>query len=162
MFKKKQTQVIRLTQEVCQGDLDDNQILFVRIDDVVTDPDALIEIPTTHNALVIKGGGDSRFYQGSLHPFPVFDDKKEMKAWKQGMSVQVVYMPKDTEPLVNWGTPNKIMYRDFASNKVIEVGARGDFTAAISNPEKFYRKVVGAKKEYTIDEFKTRVITSFS
>ena len=157
MFKKKQAQIVRLSQDVCNAQLEDNKIFFVRVDDVVMSADAVIEIPITHNALVIKGGGDCRFYQGSLHPFPIFEDKSEIKAWKNGMSVQVVYMPKDTEPLVNWGTPNKVMYRDFASNKVINVGARGDFTAAISNPEKFYRKVVGAKQEYTVDEFRMRM-----
>ena len=154
LFKKKKNQVIKFEQNLCNAKVDDNEILFVRVGDIVTEADARFEVPITHGAIVIKGGGDMRYYQSGT--YDVFDDKKEIKNWKSGLSVEIIYIPKDTRVLIKWGTPNRLRYRDEASNKVITVGARGEFDISVTNPEQFFRKVVGAKKEFNLMEFRKR------
>lgn len=154
MLLKKKTQVIKFEQNLCNAEVDENEILFVRAKDSVTCPNAQFEVPTTHDAIVIKGGGDMRYYQSGL--YDVFDDKKEVKNWKHGASVDIIYIPKDTRVLIKWGTPNRLRYRDEASNKIISVGARGEFDVSVTNPEQFFRKVVGAKQEFNLIEFKKR------
>lgn len=154
MFKKQKNQVIRFGQNLCNAKVDDNEILFVRVEDIVTSADACFEVPITHNAIVIKGGGDMRYYVSGT--YKVFDDKKEIKKWKNGMSVEVIYIPKDTRVLIKWGTPNRLRYRDEASNNVITVGARGEFDVTVTNAEQFFRKVVGTKKEFNLAEFRKR------
>ena len=52
--------------------------------------------------------------------------------------------------------PNKVKYKDPVSYKVIEVGARGQFGVSISNPEQFFRKIVGATKEFDLSRFSAR------
>lgn len=154
MFSKKKSQIIKFEQNLCNAKVDDNEILFVRVGDIVTDPDARFEVPITHNAIVIKGGGDMRYYKSGN--YNVFDDKKDVKKWKSGLSVEIIYIPKDTRVLIKWGTPNRLRYRDEASNKVITVGARGEFDVSVTNAEQFFRKVVGAKKEFNLMEFRKR------
>lgn len=150
----KKKQVIKFEQNLCNAKVDDNEILFVRVGDIITTPDARFEVPITHDAIVIKGGGDMRYYNSGN--YDIFDDKKEIKKWKSGLSVEVIYIPKDTRILIKWGTPNRLRYRDEASNKVITVGARGEFDVSVTNAEQFFRKVVGAKKEFNLTEFRKR------
>ncbi len=154
MFGKSGTQVIKFDQNLCNANVDDNDVLFVRVTDTVTSKNAIVEVPFTHNAIIIKGGGDCRFYNSGN--YDVFDSKTEVKDWKRGLSVDVIYIPKDTRVLIKWGTPNRLRYRDEASGKVITVGAFGEFDVSVSNPEQFFRKVVGVKKEFNLQEFGKR------
>ena len=149
-------QVIKFEQNLCNADINDNSVLFVRVSDAVTDKKAIIEVPFTHNAILIKGGSDFKFLKSGN--YPVFESKffGDVKDWKKGLSVEVIYIPKDTSVLIYWGTPTQIRYRDSASNKVISVGARGQFGINISNPEQFYRVVVGARKEFDLQDFQKR------
>ncbi len=152
MFGK--PQIIKFEQNLCKASVNDNSILFVRVNDIVTNKNAMIEVPLTHRAYVIKGGGDARIYD-SGH-YDVFDGKKEIKDWKKGFSVEVVYMPKDTDVVILWGTPQRFKYRDEASSEVVNVGARGQFGIHIVNCEQFFRKVVGARSEFDLEDFKKR------
>ncbi len=154
LFGKKKNQVIKFEQNLCNADVNDNQVLFVRVNDMITDKNAILEVPFTHSALLIKGGGDCRLYKSGTHQ--VFDDKNEVKNWKSGISVEVVYIPKETSVKIEWGTPSKVMYRDKVSNKVIEIGANGVFGISVCNPEQFFRKVVGFRKEFDLKEFSRR------
>lgn len=147
-------QIIKFEQNLCNAKVDDNEVLFVRVNDVVTDPKALFEVPITHSALLIKSGGNIKAYDSGT--YNVFENEGEIKNWKAGMSVEVVYIPKDTRVLIKWGTPNRLRYRDEVSGKVITVGARGEFDVSVVNPDIFFRKVVGAKKEFDLEEFKKR------
>lgn len=147
-------QVIKFEQNLCNAKIDDNSVLFVRVSGLVTDKKAIVEVPFTHDAIIIKGGGDCRYYKSGN--YPVFDNRTEVKDWKRGLSVDVIYIPKDTQVLINWGTPNRVEYRDEASGKVITVGAYGEFDVSVHNPEQFFRKVVGVKKEFNLDEFSRR------
>ena len=154
MFQKKKRQVIRFEQNLCHAKVDDNDILFVRVSDQITDKDALLEVPLTHIAYVIKGGGYGKVYKSGT--YPVFEDSKEVRNWQQGISVEIIYMPKDPNVPIKWGTNEKIKYRDEVSGKVVGVAAHGVFDVSISNPEQFYRKVVGARREFSLREFQDR------
>ncbi len=154
MFQKKKRQVIKFEQNLCHAKVDDNDILFVRVSDQITDKDALLEVPLTHIAYVIKGGGYGKVYKSGT--YPVFEDNKEVKNWQQGISVEIIYMPKDPNVPIKWGTNEKIKYRDEVSGKVVGVAAHGVFDVSISNPEQFYRKVVGARREFSLREFQDR------
>ena len=151
-FKK--PHVIKFEQNLCNASVNDNSVLFVRVTGEVQTKNDMFEIPFTHVGYVIKGGNDARIYP-SGH-YDVFDDRKEIKNWKKGFSVEIIYMPKETSVLINWGTPNKVKYRDEASNKVINVGARGQFGITITNHEQFFRKVVGTRKEFDLTDFRKR------
>lgn len=151
-FLKKQ--VIKFEQNLCNAKVDDNEILFVRVNGIVTSAEARFEVPITHRAILIKGGGDLRYYDSGN--YNVFDNKKEIKNWRSGLSVEVIYIPKNTRVLIKWGTPNRLRYRDEASNKVITVGARGEFEVSVSNPQQFFEEVVGSKQEFNLTEFRKR------
>ncbi len=153
-FGKKQSNVIKLNQNVCNADLEDNQVLFVKLTDAVKSADARFEVPSTHDAIVVKGGGDIRYYPSGN--YPVFDSKDEIKNWKSGMSVEITYIPKMARVLVKWGTPNRLRYRDEASNKVITVGAHGEFDLSVIVPLQFFQKVVGASREFDVNAFRKR------
>ncbi len=146
MFSKKKSQKIKFEQNRCNANSKDNSILFVKIKDVVTDKNASVEIPLSHNALIIKGGSDVRYYENG--PVKVFDDKTEVKDWKNGFSVEVIYIAKNGKITIEWGTPNKIMFRDEASNHVVNVGANGEFDISVSNALQFYKTTA-----VTADEF---------
>ncbi len=152
--KAKTVQVIKFEQNLCKANVNDNSVLFVRVNDVVREENARIEVPLTHRAYIIKGGGDARIYDSGN--YKVFDGDCEVKAWKSGLSVEVVYMPKDTDVVILWGTPQRFKYRDEASEEVVNVGARGQFGIHIVNFEQFFRKVVGARSEFDLEDFKKR------
>ena len=146
MFSKKKSQVIKFEQNLCNANSKDNSILFVKVKDVITDKDARVEIPQSHNALIVKSGSDVRFYKEG--PIKVFDDKTEIKDWKRGFSVEVIYIAKNGKITIDWGTPNRIMFRDEASNHVVNVGANGEFDIAVDNALQFYKTTA-----VTADEF---------
>lgn len=158
MFGKK-PQIIKLTQELCHASFHDNDVLFVRVSDKIVDKNAYVEIRDGYNAYIIKGGSDIRFYKSGTEPISIFDDKAEIKAWKQGFSVDVVYMSADASLSMSWGTPNKVTYRDEASNHVISVGANGKLEEFnITNHQQFFKKVIGARNELSVQEFKKRFL----
>ena len=164
---KVKNQVIKFNQELCRAaeglteeDLRKNRVLFVRVSDEVSAPDARFEVPITHDAIVIKGGGDMRYYRSGN--YDVFSDKKEAKQWKKGMSVEIIYIPKDTAVPIIWGTAEPEEYRDETSNVVIKVGARGQCDVTVSNPEQFFRKIVGVQPVFNLKEFKERFRLEFA
>ncbi len=149
-------QVIKFDQNLCNATVNDNDVLFVRVNSIVEKKDAIVEVPLTHVALLIKGGGDCRFLNSGS--YNVFDAKSEVNDWKKGLSVEVVYMPKETDIVICWGTPDRFTYRDPYSFKVVKVGANGEFGINITNPEQFFKKLVGARKEFSRADFEERVL----
>lgn len=143
--------VIKISQTVDNGKLDDNQVLFIRVDSVVETKRDMIEVPFTHNAYVIKGGGDIRFYKSGVHD--IFEEKSEIKDWKKGMSVEVIYIPKEVRVLVRWGTASRFPYNDPVRHLILDVGANGHFRVSIANPEQFIRVIVGQTKEFDLNRF---------
>ena len=150
-------QIIRFEQNVCNASISDNEVLFVKVKSEIRTKDDLIEVPYTHDAYVIKGGGNSRFLRSGTHR--LFDTDEEYKNFNQvGYSLDVIYIPRETNVNILWGTPSQFKYRDEASNKVISVGARGQFKVSISNPEQFYRKVAAAADEFDKDRFQAQFL----
>lgn len=146
MFSPKKVQVIKFDGSLCQANSKDNSVLFVKVKDIITDKNAYVEIPSSHSALIIKGGSDIRYYKEG--PVKIFDDKSELKDWKRGFSVEVVYLANNGKITIGWGTPNKIMFRDEASNRVVNVGASGEFDMSVYNALQFYKTTA-----ITADEF---------
>ncbi len=158
------TQIIKFEQNHCNADINDNSVLFVRVSGVVTQKDALVEVPYTHNAYIIKGGGEAEFLKSGT--YPIFDSRTDVKNFKRGYSVDIVYIPKDTNVVILWGTPDKIVYRDSSVGSDVEIAARGSFGVTVTNPEQFFRKVVGARREFDLNDFRARfsaaVVSEFS
>ena len=47
-------QVVKLNQELCtKSNVDDNEVLFIRVSDLVEDKNAMLEVPPTHNAILV-------------------------------------------------------------------------------------------------------------
>lgn len=143
LFGKKKTQVISFNGNASFG-ADSNDALFVRISDAVSDEDCIVEVPYTHTAIVIKGGK----YKYMTETGPLFETKEEAKNWQKGLSVDVIYIIKDTQVEINWGTPEKLTFRDELSGHVVSMGAFGTFEVSVSNPEQFFRKIVGNSKQF--------------
>ncbi len=153
MFGSKKQQIIKFNQNLCNAKIDDNGVLFVRVDSIIKDKGAQIEVPFTHVALLLKSGGDCKLYKSGVHA--VFESRQEVKNWKKGESVEVIYMPIETSVPVEWGVRD-LTCRDFITNIAINVGASGSFGVSIANPELFFRKVVGVQKEFDVKKFQDR------
>lgn len=151
LFGRKKTQVISFNANASIG-ADSNEALFVRINDEVTSEDCIVEVPFTHTAIVVMGGK----YKYLSETGPLFATKDEAKAWQKGLSVEVIYIIKDTQVEVNWGTPEKLTFRDDLSGHVISMGAFGTFEVSVSNPEHFFRKIVGNNKQFDRDDLSKR------
>lgn len=151
MFGKNKEQVIKFNQDLCKADALQNEVLFVKVKDVVTSKNAYVEIPRSHTALIVKGGSDVRYYKDG--PIKLFDDKKEVKDFKKGFSVEVIYIAKEGKLTIKWGTPSKIIFRDEESNRIVNVGAIGEFDIFISNPLKFYETTAVTADEFDSESY---------
>lgn len=106
MFSKKNDQVIKFDQNVEGISADEKGVLFVRVRGEVYSKEATFEVPESHIAYVIKGGGDKRFYQSGT--YDVFDDKKDVKAWKKGSNDRYRLHPEGNKPDNSLGYSRKI------------------------------------------------------
>ncbi len=154
-FRRKQ--IIKFDQNVEGVSSDNRSVLFVRVRGEVHRKKDAFEVPETHVAYVIKNGGDEQFYKSGIHR--VFNGKNEIKEWKKWKkwknksTIDVIYIPKETNLIIPWGTPVKFKYRDFSSSRVINIGANGQFRIEIKNPEQFRRKVVGPLQKFVLKDF---------
>ena len=153
LFKKKEYQVIKFGDYVGKERANNNDILFEKIEVKVTDPDARIEVPLTHDAFVDKGVGIAIPYEGGAHD--LFENKKEFKDLKKGLTVTVSYIRKNARVLLKWGTRDRILYQDQSSGQDVSVGARGELRVEICNAEKFYNVEVASKPVFDLAEFKS-------
>lgn len=133
-----------------------NDALFVRISEAITDKEAIVEVPYTHTAILLKGGS----YKYMRETGPVFENKAELANWEKGMTVEVIYIMKDTAVEVNWGTPEQITFRDPVSGHIVNFGAYGKFEVSVSNPEEFFRRIVGNNQTYDLDDFSRRTVAT--
>lgn len=161
MFSK--LQIIKLDQLLTNTLNDEEEhnynedLLFLRVSDEITSKKVTVEINDNYCAYIIKGGSDVRYYEKG--PVEIFDNRSEVKDWKKGFSVDVIYMPKKPTFKVNWGTQAPFKYRDEASNKVVKVTANGILEEfEITNSMQFYGKIIGMRKKLTVGEFKKRFI----
>ena len=151
---KKSKQIIKFTQNFCGVKVEDNSTLFVRVESAVTDKNAVIEVPITHCAMMIKNGDNCRMIKSGEK---VFENRQEVKNWKHGHSVDVVYMPKDPSVIISWGTFEPVSYRDKGSGIMLQVRANGSFSITLEDHEKFFRKIVGMNKKFDLEDFSRRV-----
>lgn len=147
----KKVQIVKFEQNLCNANVNDNCILFVKVSDMITDKNAYVEIPASHTALIIKGGSDVRYYERG--PVEIFDNKSEIKKWKKGFSVEVIYVAKNGKLTISWGTPSQITFRDEASNRVVKVGANGEFDIGIANPLQFFETTAVCAEEFDRKKF---------
>jgi hypothetical protein len=65
-----------------------------------------------------------------------------------------VQMPSQT----NWGTAQKLEYKDATSGRIISIGANGIIAFHISDSKKFMEKVLGSLDRYTADDFTRQML----
>ncbi len=131
----------------------DNTELFKRICADEMDPDAKVVVPETHNAILIKDG----ILMDTLNSgsYALSDDKSKRK--RKNVSVEVIYLSKTAKLKVMWGTKTQFSFRDPETDVPIKVGAHGEFEVRISNPRKAYLELIGAEKEFTVQDLKDRL-----
>lgn len=146
--------IIRFTA-IGQGVYEEtNEVLFVRKTVMADSYDTVLEVPLTHEALLIKNGGNCNYYKSGT--YDVFEDRSEFKKWRSnGAHLEVVYIPKDTSVKVGWAATG-ITLRDKASTRTITVGMNGTLGLSVDNAEQFFRKIVGVMPVFDVKKFKER------
>lgn len=122
------------------------------------DADAVIIVPDTHNAIIVKDGQMMTTLDSGSHS--IFDTKKGLlglnKSKKiENHTVDVIYMSKTYKLKVLWGTKHKFDFRDPITNVPIQVGACGEFTVQICDPRKAYLELIGTSQTFTAEDLKT-------
>ena len=60
---------------------------------------------------------------------------------------------------VGWGTASPVKYIDSVYGFPIELGAYGNFSVFLKEPEKFFTTIIGSKDVFTVDDLKELVIS---
>ena len=84
----------------------------------------------------------------------IFDPKSKKT---QNILVEVIFMSKTAKLKVNWGTKTQFSFRDTETDVPIKVGAHGEFEVQICNPRKAYLELIGAQKQFDINQLKERL-----
>ena len=133
----------------------DNTELFKRISAEGLEPDAKLVVPETHNAILIKDGVlMDTLNSGS---YEIFDQSSRRKS--KNVLVEVIYLSKTARLNVLWGTKSRFCFRDPETDVPVKVGAHGEFEVQISNPRKAYMVLIGAEKQFTVQDLKERLST---
>lgn len=162
LFKKKPQEIrtVKLEDFDFEGDPEHNEILFYRkkfdnkdVSSVLAE-NANIEVRRQFEAAVILGGAGEKWFNNGTHK--IFDTKDDYKDYiKNGKSVEVVYVAKNTNVTVSFGTESRFNYVDEASNKVITIGGHGKCFVKVADSMRFFGEVVGSTSEFNIDEFQS-------
>ena len=147
-------QIIKFDQNLCNVNLNDNNVLFLRVKSAVKTKDAMIEVPVTHNAILLKSGVYTDIVKAGRSK--VFADLQQANEWKKGFTVDVIFVPKDIAIDIAWSTDAPVSYRDPKTKKIIGVAARGQLAATIENPTLFFRKIVGNADVFDRTDFSNR------
>lgn len=112
--------------------------LFEKINCNKLAADAKVVVPISHMALIIDGGHIKECESGI---YDIFDTQKGMlgKVKKVSTDVDIIFISKEYEFEVKWGTPDKIDHYDKNTNMRIQYGARGVMLVKIENPIKFIK-----------------------
>lgn len=129
-----------------------NDELFVKKSTDGLDPDAKVVVPETHNAILLKDGQMMDTLNSGSHS--IFDPKSKKT---QNILVEVIFMSKTAKLKVNWGTKTQFSFRDTETDVPIKVGAHGEFEVQICNPRKAYLELIGAQKQFDINQLKERL-----
>lgn len=149
---KKQVQIIGL------NDLElTNNDIFVRKTVDEMDVDSRVIVFETHNAILLKNG----VLQDTLSAgdYPLFDKKVGLFSNTKigSFTIDLIYVSKTAELKVFWGTPNPFDFRDPVTRIPVKVGASGEFGVKVANPRQLYCELIGAQKEFSIDDLKERL-----
>lgn len=161
MFRRQLSTVIEWKDQ-------DPDLLFYRIE-TPTD-----EIKHASKLIVSPGQGCLLVYDGALqdvltrqgvyfletdnHPF-ITTFLKLRQAFESEHKMHVYFFR--TAELVNqgWGTSAPVKYMDPAYQIPIQLGANGNFSVLISEPEKMFTQIVGSKARYTTEEMQDLVVS---
>lgn len=134
-----------------------NDDIFVRktVDDM--DPNAMVVVYETHNAILLKNGRLQETLQAG--DYPLFDVKHGLfKDSKVGsLTVDLIYVSKTAEMQVHWGTPTQFTFRDPVTELSVRVGASGEFGVKVEDPRKLYCELIGTKKEFSVQDLRERL-----
>ena len=130
----------------------DNKDLFWRICVDVVNPNCEIVVPETHYCNLRKDGVTIETLSGCRKPIFEPGDKKKTA------TVDALFMSKTARLRVLWGTQKQFDLRDPLTDIPIKVGAYGEFETQISNPREFANVVVGADRNFNIDNLKERLL----
>ncbi len=154
---KKKAQQVEL---VFNNKDDENMIIFKRGKIEVKDENAVLYIPDFYEGYMIKNG-ERRKYDMGEHK--VFDDAKDAKQAKKGITVEIIYMLKESTVMGTWAVKrDELLFRDRMSNKVVKVGMHGEFVASIANHEQFIRRFVGPLDEVDMDMIARKLKSTIS
>ncbi len=117
--------------------------------------DAVIIVPDTHNAIVVRDGQAMPTLDSGSHK--IFETKKSGlfglgKPKKLDFTVDVIYMSKTYKLRVPWGTRSKFDFVDSVTDEAFKIGANGEFYVQICNPRKAYLELIGASKLYKVED----------
>jgi len=147
---KKQNQIIKYegTNEelYCKMSLDDCSL------------DTKIIVPETHNAVFLKDGILMNVLQSGA--YPAFETEKRglfAKKTSTSCTVDVIYLSKTARLKVLWGTKQPFKTHDPLTDLVVTVGCGGEFEVQIGNPRKAYLELIGAMKNFSLQELKERL-----
>ncbi len=121
------------------------------------DTNAVIIVPDTHNALIVKDGRMDSVLESGSHQ--IFETKKSLFGLvtvkdKSVHTVDVIYMSKTYKLKVLWGTTTKFDLRDPITDVPVKIGACGEFTVQICDPKKAYLELIGSESNYTEEKLK--------
>ena len=132
-------------------EVESNEVLYATASEAVTSKKAMLEVPVTHEAWIIKNGGEVK--QVDSGKSLLFETKEDIKNWKKGFSLDITFFAKNAVVTVGWGTSSGVMYRHPQSNNVMHIGANGEAKMNIKDKKKFFEKVVGTKQVFTTNDF---------
>ena len=120
--------------------------------------DTKIIVPETHNAVFLKDGILMNVLQSGA--YPAFETEKRGffgKRASTSCTVDVIYLSKTARLKVLWGTKMPFKARDPLTDIVVTVGCGGEFEVQIGNPRKAYLELIGAMKNFSLQELKDRL-----
>ncbi len=125
--------------------------------DVPKDKDYItIDIPETHNAILLKNGILANTLGSGRHEIVVKSENKE------NVSTKIVLISKTYKIMLLWGSKNPFAFRDKETDVSIMVGANGSIEFVVEEPRKFYLELVGVDEVYTLDKLKERVVNKIT
>lgn len=140
-------------------DTENNTTLFVRGTGVVESRRDVLEVPFTHEAYLIKQG--RLVFYNTEGMYRILENRDEIRNWKKGDKVDVIYIPRDTLAVFEFGTRRQIEYKDPISNILVHVGTNGRCNINIVNRERFVRRVVGVTQVFNTSQFFERFLPEF-
>ncbi len=136
----------------------DNNALFWRFSADILNPEAEVIVDDTHEVVFVKDGMLLGVFGGGR--YPVFDYKKGLFGAKKvgACTVDLLFISKTARLNVKWGTTSPFAFRDELTDILVHVRAFGEFEVRVHNSKKFYTELVGADKNFSIEDLQRRLM----